>query len=99
MARFPRSLSLVPRLQLPGASQDENDTDYETLIRHLLEGQCSNPVRVVAFNTEEGWSRDVSDDVADELRDAAPSAERCQTFFSTFWRPMILAGQAQLPSR
>ena len=50
---------------------DENDTDYETLIRYLLEGQCNNPVRVVAFNTDEGWSRDVSDDVADELR------ERC----------------------
>jgi hypothetical protein len=50
---------------------DEEDTDFETLIRHLLEGQYSNPVRVVAFNTAEGWSRDVSDDVADELR------ERC----------------------
>jgi len=48
---------------------DENDTDYETLIRHLLEGQCNNPVRVVAFNTDEGWSRDVSDDVADELQE------------------------------
>ena len=35
---------------------DENDTDYETLIRHLLEGQCNNPVQVVAFNTDEGWS-------------------------------------------
>ena len=50
---------------------DEEDTDFETLIRHLLEGQYSNPVRVVAFNTAEGWSRDVSDNVADELR------ERC----------------------
>jgi hypothetical protein len=50
---------------------DEEDTDYDTLIRHLLEGQCSNPVRVVVFNTAEGWSRDVSDDIADELR------ERC----------------------
>jgi hypothetical protein len=48
---------------------DENDTDYETLIHHLLEGQCNNPVRVVTFNTDEGWSRDVSDNVADELRD------------------------------
>jgi hypothetical protein len=48
---------------------DEEDTDYETLIRHLLEGQYSNPVRVVAFNTAEGWSRDVSEDVADELRE------------------------------
>jgi hypothetical protein len=50
---------------------DEEDTDYETLIRHLLEGQCNNPVRVVAFNTHEGGSRDVSEDVADDLR------ERC----------------------
>jgi hypothetical protein len=50
---------------------DEEDTDFETLVRDLLEGQYSNPVRVVAFNTAEGWSRDVSDDVADELR------ERC----------------------
>ena len=50
---------------------DEGDIDFETLIRHLLESQYSNPVRVVAFNTAEGWSRDVSDEVADELR------ERC----------------------
>jgi hypothetical protein len=26
---------------------DENGTEYETVIRHLLEGQCNNPVRVV----------------------------------------------------
>jgi hypothetical protein len=50
---------------------DEEDTGHATLIRHLLEWQYSNPVRVVAFNTAEGWSRDVSDDVAGELR------ERC----------------------
>jgi hypothetical protein len=47
---------------------DEEDTDFETVIRHLLEGQYSNPVRIVAFKTAEGWSRDVSDDVADKLR-------------------------------
>jgi hypothetical protein len=49
---------------------DEEDTDFETLVRHLLEDQYSNPVRVVAFNTAEDWSRGVSDDVADELRGA-----------------------------
>src|SRR4051812_5379364 len=31
-------------------------------------GQYVNPVRVMGFNTAEGWSRDVSEDVADELR-------------------------------
>ena len=47
---------------------DEEDTGHATLIRHLLEWQYSNPVRVVAFNTAEGWSRDVSEDVAHEIR-------------------------------
>jgi hypothetical protein len=37
-------------------------------MRHLLEGQIENPVRIVPFNTAEGWSRDVADDIADELR-------------------------------
>jgi hypothetical protein len=30
--------------------------------------QYGNPVRVVAFNTAEGWTRDVSEDVAHELQ-------------------------------
>jgi hypothetical protein len=32
-----------------------------------MTGQFNNPVRVVAFNTSEGWSRDVSEDVAREV--------------------------------
>jgi len=36
------------------------------MLRSLLEGQCENPIRIVAFNTAEGWSRDL--DLADELR-------------------------------
>jgi hypothetical protein len=63
---------------------DENDTDYETLIRHLLEGQCNNPVRVVAFNTDEGWSRDVSDDVADELRERCAQRGELPNFLLDF---------------
>jgi hypothetical protein len=38
------------------------------LIRNLLDGQYESPVRIVAFNTAEGWSRDVTVDIADELR-------------------------------
>jgi hypothetical protein len=40
-------------------------TDLETVV---TDGQYSNPVRVVAFNIAEGWSRDVSEDIAHELR-------------------------------
>ena len=42
--------------------------DRETVIRHLLSGEFSNPVRIVAFNTAEGWSRDVTVEIADEVR-------------------------------
>ncbi|MBR1152816.1 hypothetical protein [Bradyrhizobium sp. JYMT SZCCT0428] len=41
---------------------DYETTDLETVI--LLTGQYSNPIRVVAFNTGERWSEDVSEDVA-----------------------------------
>jgi len=51
---------------------DEAGTNRTWMIRNLLEGQYANPVRIVAFNTAEGWSRDVTLDVADELRRTYP---------------------------
>ena len=47
---------------------DEAGANRSTLVRNLLDGQYENPVRIVAFNTAEGWSRDVTVDIADELR-------------------------------
>jgi hypothetical protein len=47
---------------------DEEATDRETLIRDLLAGEFNHPIRIVSFNTVEGWSRDVTVDIADELR-------------------------------
>ena len=41
---------------------------FETVMTDLLDGQYSKPIRVVAFYTAEGWSRDVSADFAHELR-------------------------------
>jgi hypothetical protein len=46
---------------------DEQGASLETAIDDLLTGQFNNPVRVVAFNTAEGWSRDVSEDFAREV--------------------------------
>jgi hypothetical protein len=43
-------------------------TDYETVILELLESQYKKPIGVFCFNTFEGWSREVSEDVAHELR-------------------------------
>jgi hypothetical protein len=47
---------------------DGDSVDLEATIVGLLEGQFSNPVRIIAFNPAERWSEDVSEDVAYELR-------------------------------
>ena len=47
---------------------DEEATSREVLIQDLMSGQYNHPARIVAFNTAEGWSRDVTKDIADELR-------------------------------
>jgi hypothetical protein len=47
---------------------DVEHSDLETVITDLLDGQYNNPVRVIGFNAVEGWSWDISEDVAQELR-------------------------------
>jgi hypothetical protein len=63
----------------PEANAD--GTDLETIILDLLEGQYKNPLRVVTFNTAEGWSQDVSVDVARELRQRCDLQLRDVPFF------------------
>jgi hypothetical protein len=68
------------RLGRAWAEVPEADTGRESVIRDLMTGQYSGPVRIVAFNTAERWSRDVSEEIADEvsrrfaLRDETPPA-------------------------
>jgi hypothetical protein len=47
------------RLGFAWRETNVQDTDLESAIDDLLEGQYSNPVRIIGFNTTEGWSRDV----------------------------------------
>lgn len=47
---------------------DYEATDFETIVTDLLDGQYKNPTGIFAFNTSEGWARDVSADIAAELR-------------------------------
>jgi hypothetical protein len=44
------------------------DTNLESVITDLLDGQYSNPIRIIGFNTAKGWSRDVTEDIAKALR-------------------------------
>ena len=64
---------------------DEEYADRATVIRDISNGQYSNPVRVVSFNTAEGWSRDVTEDIAREILDLAhrkaePLSKSAQAF-------------------
>src|SRR6266487_4255488 len=62
---------------------DAAQTDAQNVVADLLSGQYRHPLRVVAFNTAEGWARDVSADIARqvlncarELDDELPAAVR-----------------------
>jgi hypothetical protein len=77
---MPRSLSIAPKgdiylvlddfgpLGRAWRETDEEGANRTTLVRNLLDGQYEDPVCIVAFNTAEGWSRDVTVDIADEVR-------------------------------
>jgi hypothetical protein len=57
---------------------DELEVDEWTIISKIISGEYSNPVRVVAFNIAEGWSRDVTEDVAQAVIDRG----RRENYFS-----------------
>ena len=44
------------------------NSNFESVITDLLDGQYSNPIRIIGFNTAKGWSRDVTEDIAQALR-------------------------------
>ena len=48
---------------------DEAEADESTVVSNIISGAYSNPARVVAFNTHEGWCRDVTEDIAREVLD------------------------------
>ena len=55
---------------------DEAQADEATIVENILNGQYSQPLRVVAFNTAEGWARDVTEDIARAALSRAQSERR-----------------------
>ena len=47
--------------------ETDEGADADEVIQDMLAGQFNKPVRVVAFNTTEGWARDVSENIAWEV--------------------------------
>jgi hypothetical protein len=48
-------------------------TDLEAVVADLLSGTFPDPIRVVAFNTLEHWSNDLSIDIAREIQSRCDS--------------------------
>jgi hypothetical protein len=63
---------------------DDADTERAALVRDLLDGQYEDPVRIVAFNTTEGWSRDVTEDIADELLEYCADLDEIPVYLQDF---------------
>jgi hypothetical protein len=67
-------------------------TDLETIITDLMSGQFNDPIRVVAFNTLEHWSEDVSNGIALEIQtrcdiEGLAVPEHIQDFVGNFTGP------------
>jgi len=45
---------------------DPSEADRQTILSNLISGQYRCPLRIVAFNTTQGWSRDVTAEIAGE---------------------------------
>ena len=50
---------------------DPAEADATTVIQNLLYGRYGEPLRVVALNVSESWSRDVSEPMAYRVREIA----------------------------
>jgi hypothetical protein len=54
---------------------DLAEADHDTIVRNMISGEYRDPLRVVAFNTAEEWSRDVSEEIAYDVLDRAYDAD------------------------
>jgi len=66
--------------------------DLEAVIADLMSGQFNDAVRVVAFNTLEHWSRDVSQEIAREIQTCCdiqgdPIPDHLQEFVDSYAGP------------
>jgi hypothetical protein len=53
-----------PRLGRAYVETADGKADESSIVTKIIVGEYSCPVRVVAFNTAAGWSRDVTEDIA-----------------------------------
>jgi hypothetical protein len=59
------------RAGLAYVETDPAEADATTVVQNLLHGRYEQPLRVIAINVDEGWSRDVSEAMARKVREIA----------------------------
>src|SRR5438034_7641360 len=64
---------------------DAAQADPKTVVADLLSGQYRHPLRVVAFNTAEGWAHDVSADIARQVLNCALELHDCRLRCAISW--------------
>jgi hypothetical protein len=64
------------RLGRAYAETGDDEADEKTTIENILSGQYSHLIRVVAFNTAEGWARDATEDIAQAVLSKAQHERR-----------------------
>jgi hypothetical protein len=47
----------------------EGEANESTIVQWIIDGQFSRPIRIVAFNTDDGWSYDMTRNIATKLLD------------------------------
>ena len=58
---------------------DPDEADRDTIVRNMIDGQYDRSLRVIALNSAEGWSRDVSEQIAKAVLAAAQADDRALT--------------------
>jgi hypothetical protein len=59
------------RAGLAYVETDPAEADATTVVKNLLHGRYDQPLRVIALNADEGWSKDVSEAMAHKVREIA----------------------------
>lgn len=65
-----------PKIGRAWREMDAERTDERDIVREIIDGEYSRPLQVVAFNLEERWVRDVTEDIARAVIETARAEER-----------------------
>ncbi|MCP4618554.1 MAG: hypothetical protein GY844_19225 [Bradyrhizobium sp.] len=86
---------VVDKFGCAEAETEIERADLETIVGEFMAGAFADPIRVVAFNTLEHWSQDLSADVAEEIQtrcdiEGLPVPDHVREFFDRHCRAVAL---------